>query len=382
MYLATLPPVTTIRTCIERHGAPLLLLSTEVVRNQYRAFRAALPGVEPHYALKPLPHPAVVAALDQEQAWFDVCSNGEVDVVRQQSIAPGRIIHTHPIKRDSDIRYALDAGITTFVFDNPYELPKFIPYADRIQLLMRLSFRSPEAIVDLSYKFGVQPHEALDLLLKAQGMGLTVRGLAFHVGSQCSNAGKYLEAIGFCRRLFSLAALEGITLDTLDIGGGFPVPYTEPMLPIQDFCAPIRNELERTFPGVRLIAEPGRFISAPAMTLVSSVMGKSDRNGVRWYYLDEGLYGSYSGKLYDHCDYSVITLRELEGDESPRQRAVVAGPTCDSVDVVYEGIPLPDLAPGDCIISPMMGAYTAASATEFNFFPKTRIVVIEEELPQ
>ncbi len=366
-----------IRRMVAEHGAPLLLLSTQAIRQQYRTLKQALPGVDLHYALKPLPHPAVVAALRDEGSSFDLATNGEVDVVRDAGVPPSRTIHTHPIKRDSDISYALQYGCTTFIFDNPYELPKFLPYRDRVELLMRLSFRSKDAVVDLSLKFGVQPADALDLLRKAVGMGLKVRGLSFHVGSQTLNAFKYMEAIGFCRQLFNLAALDGVVLDTLDIGGGYPVPYIEPVMPIQYYCHPIASELERQFPNTRLIAEPGRFISAPAMTLISSVMGKAERQGRMWYYLDDGLYGSYSGKLYDHADYQFMPLSKLEGKNAPERMSVVAGPTCDSIDVVYDNIMLPELECGELVVSPMMGAYTWATATEFNFFPKTKIVVID-----
>ena len=371
---------------VAQHGAPLLILSPQVAQEQYRAIQSALPGVDCHYALKPLPHPAIVQALQQIDGYFDLCSNGEVDVVEQVGIDPARCIHTHPIKRDSDIRHALDYGVETFVFDNLNELSKFIPYRDRITLLCRLSFRSSDAVVDLSWKFGAQPQDGLGLITAARDMGLQVEGLSFHVGSQNLNAAKYLEAIGFCRKLFNLAALEGIQLNTLDIGGGFPVPYLEPIMDLHHYCAPIIEALQQQFPHTRLIAEPGRFIAGPSMVLVSSVMGKAERQGITWYYLDEGLYGSYSGKLYDHCDYHIFPLSDLATDKSTPEtsqrvlhQSIIAGPTCDSVDVIYENIMLPELEPGDLLISPMMGAYTSASATEFNFFPKTPIVVVDDE---
>ncbi len=372
-----IPAPAAVRALVAQHGCPLLLLSTRTAVRQYRALRAALPGVELHYALKPLPHPAVVAALRDDGASFDLATNGEVDVVRGCGVAPERCIQTHPIKRDGDIRYALDYGVTTFVFDNPDELPKFLPYRERVRLLMRLSFRNKDAQCDLSLKFGVQPADALALLRRATGMGLHVAGLSFHCGSQLVSNQKYLEALAFCRQLFSLAALEGIVLNTLDIGGGFPVPYTEAVTPIAAYCAPIARLLETQFPGVRLLAEPGRFIAAPSMTLIASVMGRAERFGRWWYYLDDGLYGSWSGKLYDHCDYPFIPLRRLEGDAGPERPSVVAGPTCDSIDVVYDDIMLPELAAGDLVVAPMMGAYTWASATEFNFFPKAAIVVVD-----
>jgi ornithine decarboxylase len=377
VFQTTLPDPARMRALAAEHGTPLLLLSTQTIRSQYRTLRQALPGVQLHYALKPLPHPAVVQAIKDEGGYFDLATNGEVDVVRNVGVDPTRCIHTHPIKRDQDIRYALDYGCTTFVFDNPYELPKFLPYKDRVQLLMRLAFRNKEAQCDLSLKFGVQPAEGLDLLRKATGMGLNVRGLSFHAGSQLLNNFKYIEAISFCRQLFNLAALDGIRLDTLDIGGGYPVPYTDQVMPIPYYCHPIAAELERLFPGVRLLAEPGRFISAPAMTLIASVMGKADRQGRMWYYLDDGLYGSYSGKLYDHCDYQFMPLAKLEGKSGPERLSVVAGPTCDSIDVVYNDIMLPELECGDLVTSPMMGAYTAATATDFNFFPRAKIVVVD-----
>ncbi len=366
-----------IRALVAEHGSPLLLLSTETVRNQYRTLQAALPGVQLHYALKPLPHPAVVKAIKDEGGWFDLATNGEVGVVQACGIEPHRCIHTHPIKRDQDIRGALDYGCTTFVFDNPYELPKFLPYKDRVNLLMRLSFRNKEAQCDLSLKFGVMPAEALALLRQAHGMGLKVRGLSFHAGSQLMNNFKYVEAINACRQLFNLAALEGIKLDTLDIGGGFPAAYTEAVMPINYYCHPISKELERLFPGVRLIAEPGRFIAAPSMTLVASVMGKAERQGRMWYYLDDGLYGSYSGKLYDHAEYQFSPLSKLEGVTAPERLSVVSGPTCDSIDVSYNDIMLPEMECGDLVVSPTMGAYTAATATDFNFFPRAKIVVID-----
>ncbi len=372
-----LPSPEKIRALVAEHGSPILLLSTRTAVAQYRALQAALPRVQLHYALKPLPHPAIVTALKAVDGWYDLATAGEVDVVRGCGIDPSRCIHTHPIKRDKDIRYALDYGVTHFVVDNPFELPKFLPYKDKVRLLLRLSFRNKDAVCDLSLKFGVQPPEALALLRQAHGMGLDVAGTSFHCGSQLVSNQKFLEAVTFCRQLFTLAALDGIFLDTLDIGGGFPVPYTESITPIDQYCAPINDLLEQNFPNIRLIAEPGRFIAAPSMTLVASVMGKSERFGRMWYYLDDGLYGSFSGKLYDHCDYPFIPLSRIEGSAGPERLSVVSGPTCDSIDVMYNDIMLPDMQPGDLVVGPMMGAYTWASATEFNFFPKATVVVVD-----
>lgn len=366
-----------IRRLVAIHGSPLLILDCDAVRRQYRALTAALPGVDLYYALKPLPHEAVVSTLMDEGAFFDLATSGEVELVAGLGVDPVRTIHTHPIKRDSDIRDALAYGCTTFVVDNPDEIKKFVPYADQAELLLRLSFRSPDAKVDLSKKFGCTPEAAPGLLRQAAELGIRIKGLSFHVGSQAAEPTKHVEAIRACNSIIAAAAAEGLpALEVLDIGGGFPVDYREQVLPIEHFCAPIREALAEVPDSVRRIAEPGRFISAPAITAVSSVMGKALRDGRWWYYLDDGVYGSYSGQLFDHSHYPVDSL-DFFGERLP---SVLAGPTCDSIDVIDDEIMLPPLECGDLIVGRMMGAYTWASATEFNFFRKAQIVVINEQV--
>jgi ornithine decarboxylase len=367
---------TEIRRLAARFGSPLLVVDCEQVRRQYRALREALPGVDLHYALKPLPHASVVATLREEGAFFDLATTGEVELVKAQGIAPERCIHTHPIKRDSDIRDALRFGVTTFVADNPDEIRKFARYRKRAELLLRVCFRSPTAVCDLSKKFGCEPGAVLGLIEQARRLGVRVRGLSFHVGSQATDPSKYIEAIEACTNLIAEALLAGLpSLEILDIGGGFPVPYSDGVMPIEEFCAPIRAALTKLPKHVRVIAEPGRFIAAPAAIAVSTVMGKARRDGRWWYYLDDGLYGSYSGQLFDHARYPVEALRE--GGEL--FESVLAGPTCDSIDVIDDNIVLPELEVGDLVVGRMMGAYTWASATDFNFFKRARVVVMNEQ---
>ena len=367
---------TEIRRLAARFGSPLLVVDCEQVRRQYRALRAALPGVDLHYALKPLPHASVVATLKDEGAFFDLATTGEVELVKAQGIAPERCIHTHPIKRDSDIRDALRFGVTTFVVDNPDEIRKFVRYRKRAELLLRVCFRSPTAVCDLSKKFGCEPGAVLGLIETARRLGVRVRGLSFHVGSQATDPSKYIEAIHACTNLIAEALLAGLpSLDVLDIGGGFPVQYTDAVMPIGEFCAPIRAALAKLPKHVRVIAEPGRFIAAPAAIAVSTVMGKAKRDGRWWYYLDDGLYGSYSGQLFDHAKYPVAALR----DGGELFASVLAGPTCDSIDVIDDNISLPELEVGDLVVGRMMGAYTWASATDFNFFKRAKVVVMNEQ---
>jgi ornithine decarboxylase len=365
-----------IRRLAARFGSPLLVVDCEQVRRQYRALRDALPGVDLHYALKPLPHASVVATLRDEGAHFDLATTGEVELVKAQGIAPERCIHTHPIKRDSDIRDALRFGVTTFVADNPDEIRKFARYRKRAELLLRVCFRSPTAVCDLSKKFGCDSGAVLGMIEQARRLGIRVKGLSFHVGSQATDPSKYIEAIQACTNLIAEALLAGLpALEVLDIGGGFPVPYTDAVMPIDEFCAPIRAALARLPKHVRVIAEPGRFIAAPAAIAVSTVMGKARRDGRWWYYLDDGLYGSYSGQLFDHAKYPVAALRQ----DGELFESVLAGPTCDSIDVIDDAIQLPELEVGDLVVGRMMGAYTWASATDFNFFKRAKVVVMNEQ---
>jgi ornithine decarboxylase len=362
-----------IRRLVREFGSPLLILDCERVRVQFRKLRKALPHVDLHYALKPLPHASVIDTLNAEGAFFDLATNGEVELVRRRKIPPGHCIHTHPIKRDSDIRTALSFGVRRFVVDNPDELRKFEKYRTRSSLLIRVSFRSPDARSDLSRKFGCEPQAVPELLRLAAGLRIKIAGLSFHIGSQASGPAMFIEAIARCREMMLAAEEAGHAPGILDIGGGFPVDYLQRSMPIEEFCAPIRAALEALPRGVRVIAEPGRYISAPAAVAVSTVMGRALRGDRWWYYLDDGLYGSYSGQVYDHANYPVEALVPA-GETFP---SVLAGPTCDSIDVINEHLELPKLEVGDLVIGREMGAYTWASASEFNFFPRATVLALD-----
>ena len=362
-----------IRRLVKEFGSPLLILDCERVRVQYRKLRKALPGVDLHYALKPMPHPSVVNTIVAEGGYLDLATTGEVHLVERLGVAPERCIHTHPIKREQDIVNAIKFGVRTFVADNPDEVQKFARHTADAELLLRVSFRSPGAVCDLSRKFGCDPEDLLALARLAADLGVSVRGLSFHVGSQAMDSAKHVEALQACTKLMAAARKEKLgTFDTLDIGGGFPIDYAQPVQDISRFCAPLRAALGKLPKRVRVIAEPGRFIVGPSALGVASVMGRARREGHWWYYLDDGLYGSYSGQLFDHARYPVETLR----DSDERLPSVLAGPTCDSIDVIAENLMLPELKAGDLIVGRAMGAYTWASASEFNFFPKATVVTV------
>ena len=365
-----------------QHGSPLLVLDCNVLRLQYRALAAALPNVTLHYAIKALPEVSAIATLAEEGAHFDIASQGEVELLRAAGVGPRQTIHTHPIKRHRDIVAALRAGVTTFVADNASEIDKLARYRDRVALLLRVSFRSPDARCDLSKKFGCMPEDVTELLARAGAAGVQVKGLCFHVGSQSASPTAHVHAVDACNALIRANnATQDNKLYVLDIGGGFPVNYDGTTQGIDTFCAPIRQALAQLPEHVTVFAEPGRFIAAPAMTCVTTVIGKAERGGKLWYFLDDGVYNSFSGQIFDHTVYPLTTLR-ADGSPTDAHRgdahhlSVLAGPTCDSIDIIAEDILLPELELGDLIVAPMMGAYTSASATEFNGFAKTTILAL------
>ncbi|MCW8831493.1 MAG: type III PLP-dependent enzyme, partial [Gammaproteobacteria bacterium] len=341
---------------------------------QYNTLKQQLPGVALYYAIKAFPYPAIIEILDKAGACFDVASAGEIDLLQAQHISGRRTIHTHPIKKDAEIRAALRGGSTTFVVDNIDELKKLLPYRQRIGVLLRVSFRSETTQIDLSRKFGCSPDSVIELVEQASALGAHIRGLSFHVGSQSTLPKAHVEAIERCSQIINdAAAINPNPMDILDIGGGFPVSYNFEDMDNEAYFTPIREAIKQYVPdGIRVIAEPGRYLIAPAVTAISSVSGKAKRGDYQWYYLDDGVYGSYSGQIFDHACYPLQILN----DEAQREVAILAGPTCDSIDIIAEDIELPKLEEGDLVIGHMMGAYTYATSTQFNSLSGASIIVI------
>jgi ornithine decarboxylase len=275
-----------------------------------------------------------------------------------------------------DVAAAVRTGIRTFVFDNERELDKFGGLEDRVELLLRLEYRTPQALIDLSYKYGARPDEALDLLRAAQRRGLKVAGLSFHPGSQLASVEPLLEDIQHAAMLIDCLADVGMHLDVLDIGGGLPVPYDAAVPHLDSFVSAIEEEIRPlTRRGIQVISEPGRFVAAPAMLAVASVVGVTRRGGMPWYYLDDGLYGSFSNVLSDHV-HPTIYAYDAGLEERDAFPSVLAGPTCDSTDVITTRAMLPALDVGDLVVAPFMGAYTSVTACEFNGLPKATVVVV------
>ncbi|GAA2010370.1 type III PLP-dependent enzyme [Microbacterium ulmi] len=361
------------------HGTPLLLLDPERVRAQYRRLSAALPSVRFHYAVTALPHSAVVDVLAEEGCGFDVASGDELALVRRHGVAAGRLIHTHPVRKPAEIADALAAGVRTFVVDSETELEKFRDAAPDVRVLVRLSFRSPQGGSDASAKFGVGPFAAGRLVARARELGVRVAGFSFHTG-RLDDPERLADAVADALTLMRHLEDElGIRFEILDIGGGFPVAYDTDVCSIEEFGAVIEPLLAPHARRLRIIAEPGRILAAEAMALVTSVVGIAERADGRWYHLDDGVHGAYSSVTADDVRPLVYALRELgqtAADSESRRWATLAGPTCDSADVVAREVLLPELAVGDLLASPAMGAYTIAAGSSFNGRAVTPVAVV------
>jgi ornithine decarboxylase len=358
-----------------RLESPLMLLSRSEIRRNYQALKSALPRAEIHYAVKSNNNGIFLDELRRAGSSFEVCSLGEIKNVVEAGVKPRSLVHSHPVKSIREFDAAMAAGLRTYVVDNIDEVRKLHRYrGKRLKIIIR--FRVDNAIkpvVDLQYKFGCTVDEVRPLAEEIRKTGHEVHGLCFHIGSQCVYSENYVKAIKAAGGLIAELEQNNVRIRLLDIGGGFPVPYVSAVPPIDQFCRPIEAALAECIrPDIKVICEPGRFISASPVTLVCTVIGKAVRDGKIWYYLDDGLYSTFSGIVYDHCQYPVVTDRPGEG-----RLSVLAGPTCDSFDVMYDGLMIPEHNVGDTIVFPLTGAYCAVSGSDFNSLKRPDYVVID-----
>jgi ornithine decarboxylase len=222
------------------------------------------------------------------------------------------------------------------------------------------------------------PGEAVDLILAAAKEKLTVEGISFHVGSQTTNFENFVQAINLAAAVFEEAKARGYTkMNLLDLGGGYPAPYDPSVKPFRELAKKINAELNRLFPvssGVQILAEPGRFMVATACTAVSKIIGKAVRDGKLCYYVDDGVYHTFSGIIYDHCQYHMESFKR-----GPTEICTVFGPTCDALDVISMSEVLPTtLKLDELLYSRNIGAYSVASSTNFNGFPPAKVVHVNQ----
>lgn len=357
----------------QEYGTPLLVLSLEQIEKNYRILRTHLPRVKVFYAIKANPHRRILELMRDLGSNFDVASDGEIMELSSLGVDGSRMIYANPMKTVNGLRACRNAGVGKMTFDSAGEIDKMARECPGATVLLRIRIDNSSAHVDLNKKFGAAREQALELLLKARDAGLDAAGIAFHVGSQTTSADPYLYALDIAREIFEEAAAAGMQLRIMDIGGGFPIPEPKVRFNLQEMLNQINARLDEDFPGVEIWAEPGRFICGTAVNLITSVIGVTERGGQPWYFLDEGLYGTFSGVLFDQWDFKLISFKEGE-----QVAATFAGPSCDSLDIMFRGKMTVRQEEGDLILVPICGAYTSASATTFNGFSKANFVVWED----
>lgn len=357
----------------QEYGTPLLVLSLEQIEKNYRLLRTHLPRVKVFYAIKANPHRRILELMRDLGSNFDVASDGEIMELSSLGVDGSRMIYANPMKTVNGLRACRNAGVGKMTFDSAGEIDKMARECPGATVLLRIRIDNSSAHVDLNKKFGAAREQALELLLKARDAGLDAAGIAFHVGSQTTSADPYLYALDIAREIFEEAAAAGMQLRIMDIGGGFPIPEPKVRFNLQEMLNQINARLDEDFPGVEIWAEPGRFICGTAVNLITSVIGVTERGGQPWYFLDEGLYGTFSGVLFDQWDFKLISFKEGE-----QVAATFAGPSCDSLDIMFRGKMTVRQEEGDLILVPICGAYTSASATTFNGFSKANFVIWED----
>ncbi|MDY3741163.1 MAG: type III PLP-dependent enzyme [Selenomonadaceae bacterium] len=363
----------------DRFETPFMVISLNKVQENYLYLKKQLPRVKIFYAMKANSTPEVLLQLANLGSNFDVASPGEMRALNALGISGSRMVYANPVKTLSGIKLAHDLGVDKFTFDDESEIHKLASYAPGAKVLVRVRVENKDAVVNLNEKFGAAPMQALQLLQLAKDNGLIPAGICFHVGSQSLSADAYITALEMCRELFDKAEIQGMHLTALDIGGGLPVPNEKvEAVDVDSMTDILREKLDELFPDTEIWSEPGRFMCGTAVNLVTSVIGTKMRNGQPWYVLDDGLYGSFNGLMFDHWNFKM----KMPADKAQEKvvPSTFVGPSCDSIDVVARDLPAPKLEIGDRIMVPNIGAYSTSAATSFNGFPPADTIVYEDNI--
>ena len=360
---------------------PCLVLDLDVVRDNYLGFAKTLPDTKVFYAVKANPAPEILRLLASLGSCFDVASNGEIDMVLAAGATPERISYGNTIKKESEIAYAFSKGITLYAVDCEAEVEKVAKNAPGSRVICRIHCDGSGAEWPLSRKFGCEPDYAADILEQAHRQGLIAHGISFHVGSQQVNVEAWDRALASTAAVFRSCAERGINLSMVNLGGGFPAKYIRKTPKLESYGKAIFKALRRHFGNQipNTIIEPGRGMVGNAGMIEAEVVLIAKRNredDLRWVYLDIGKFHGLAETIDESIRYPIKTTKDRD-ETGP---CVVAGPTCDSVDVLYQKNPYPlpvSLAIGDKVLIEAAGAYTTTySSVGFNGYPPLRQYVI------
>jgi ornithine decarboxylase len=336
------------------------------VSRLYDLWERELPGVRPYFAVKCQPDEHLIAHLYELGARFDCASPAEMDLVRRHTDCPPQhLLYANPMKSPADLQEASRRGIKTTVVDSVDEIKKIAEIAPKMKALIRIYANDPDAKCPLSHKYGSFPNEWEALLECARTNRVSLTGISFHVGSGAKSPAAFKEALRQATALNRLASSYGFSLDLLDLGGGFTVEN------FQAVSKTLRTLLPTT-PFKWTIAEPGRFFTETAGTLMTPIHGRRVRGNHRDYYISDSIYGSFNAILYDHLKPTPIPFgkdKNINNENAKTHPSTIYGATCDGLDTILKDIELPDLTSADWIMWPNMGAYTLPAASLFNGFP-------------
>lgn len=360
----------------QQPATPCLVVDLDVVEEQYHSLTTAVPHGRIFYAVKANPAPAILKRLAALGSCFDAASIPEIEMCIDAGAQPSNISYGNTLKKAGQIRRAHELGIDLFVFDSAEELEKIAQNAPGARVFCRLAVENEGADWPLSRKFGTTIAHAGDLMRRAPSLGLHPYGLSFHVGSQQTGVSAYERAIDIAGALYRSLRADGIDIRMLNLGGGYPTPYNRDVPAVAAFGKTIISALERNFPDGQpeLLLEPGRYMVGRAGVVSTEVILVSRRGGAeqdpRWVYLDIGRFGGMAETEGEAIRYLFRTPHD-ETDAS-RSPCIVAGPSCDGVDIMYEKnrVPLPNaLTSGDRIEILATGAYVSTyCSTGFNGF--------------
>ena len=358
----------------QKYTRPFLIVDTAFVREKARRFRAAMPRVRPHYAVKANPDRRVLKVLAQEGAGFEIASTTELDLLLGLGVPAAEVFFSNPMKSRDSIAYAAAKGVEWYVTDSVDELRRIHSIKPDAKQYLRIATHNIGSDWPLSGKFGAGAADAREIVAAAAKLGVDLAGVTFHVGSQCRNPENWRVALEKARTLFDVMIKAGLKPRLLNIGGGYPVRHVRP-IPSIEVIGQVVNEGLKAFPDdVQVIAEPGRYLVSDAGYFVCRVLGTATRAGKRWMHWDAGLFGGVI-ESSEGLKYRIRTDRS-----GPDVVWTVGGPTCDSVDIVMRDEPLPsDLQEGDFVYIRNAGAYTTAYASQFNGFPLPEVRVFESK---
>ncbi|MFI7546643.1 type III PLP-dependent enzyme [Actinoplanes sp. NPDC049599] len=359
---------------------PYLVTDLDTVVRRLRAFTAALPGVQPFYAMKCNPSPEILATLRDHGASFEIASLGELRMLQRLGVDPAGVLYSNPVKPPAHLAAAHAAGLWRFSFDSANELRKIAEYAPGSAVYLRLLVDDTASSFPLSRKFGAEAHAAHDLLVLARRLGLRPYGITFHVGSQCGNAAAWRHALGTVGAIMASLRAVGIRLEMIDLGGGFPARYLADVPSLGEIGATVLDALAELLPyrPALLAAEPGRHLVAEAAVMAVGVIGRELRGGEHWLFVDVGAYNGMMETVQVPTGWDYPMWSSVPGHgEVATLPFTVTGPSCDSSDTMFYGVALPaDIDVGDIVYIGSAGAYTLSYASAFNgFAPPTPLFV-------